>query len=96
MSPSSRTIPPELLQQLHNATEQLEASRGELEKSLDASEFRHEERVNAAEEQFRKAERELEEVNEKIRAAIRSSDTGGDDGGGGGSTPRTSPATPAS
>jgi hypothetical protein len=93
MSPSSHRIPPELLQQLHNATEQFEAARGELEKWLDASEYRHQERINVAEEQFRKAERELEDVNEKIRAAIRSSDTGG--GGGGDSTPRTSPATPS-
>ena len=93
MSPSSHTIPPELLQQLHNATEQLEASRGELEKWIDASEYRHQERVNAAEDQFRKAERELEVVNEKIRAAIKSVGEGGGDDG---STPRTSPATPAS
>jgi hypothetical protein len=55
------------MQQLHEATKRFGTARRELERTMDGSEYRHQERVDAAEERFRQAERELEEIDEAIR-----------------------------
>ena len=60
----------ELMEQLRQANAHFQQSRQEWEKWLDASEFRHDERVDAAREQLRAAEREVEEVEARIQQAI--------------------------
>jgi hypothetical protein len=61
-----------LLDELHQATQALHESKVRLERAMESSEFRHGERLAAAEEEFRKAERETEEVEQKIREALHS------------------------
>ena len=60
----------DLLRELHDATERLGQSRREVEKWMEASEYRHQERVDAAEAQFREAEKEVEKIDTKIRRAM--------------------------
>ena len=60
----------ELIEQFHQANERFHQSRAEWEKWLAASEFRHEERVIAALDKLREAEREVEAVEERIRQAM--------------------------
>lgn len=59
-----------LRQQFHVATEQFHQRRADWEKWLDASEFRHQERVDAAWKELRKAESALEEVEGQIQRAL--------------------------
>ena len=73
MAASDSHLPQELLDQLRRANEHFHQSREEWEKWLEASEFRHEERVEAARQELREAEREVEEVEERIRKALASS-----------------------
>ena len=60
----------DLRQQLHRATDRFHQARLEWEKWLQASEYRHEERVNAARDNLRKAEREVEDLEGKIKQAL--------------------------
>jgi len=60
----------ELIEQFRQANEHFHQSRQEWEKWLDASEYRHDERVDAAREKLRRAEREVEEVEDRISKAL--------------------------
>jgi len=67
---ASYRVPDELMDRLHRANERFHVSRQDLERWMDSWEFRHQERVDAAEEQFRQAEREVEDVTEQIRRVL--------------------------
>jgi hypothetical protein len=69
MNPSVPTIPQGLIEQLHDATERFQRARQELERSMSGSEYRHQERVDAAGERLRRAERELERIDGAIKNA---------------------------
>jgi chromosome segregation ATPase len=71
----SGRVPDELMEQLHHATERFHACRQDLERSMSSSEYRHQERINAAEEQLRKAEREMEELDERIKKWLARADS---------------------
>ena len=71
MASAAPQVPEELIQRLHDATERLRAARLELEHWMAASEYRHQERVNIAEDRFRQAERELEEIDREISDALQ-------------------------
>jgi chromosome segregation ATPase len=60
----------DLRQQLHQATDRFHQARLEWEKWLQASEYRHEERVDAARDNLRQAEREVEDLEGKIKEAL--------------------------
>ena len=60
----------ELRQQLHRATDRFHQARLEWEKWLAAWEYRHEERVNAARNDLRQAERDVEAIEGKIKQAL--------------------------
>ena len=60
----------ELMDELHRANERFHQSRLEWEHWLAAAEFRHDERVDAAREKLRDAEREVQAVEERIRWAM--------------------------
>jgi hypothetical protein len=62
----------ELLEQFRRANERFRESRAEWEMWLDSSEFRHDERIDAARQKLRDAEREVEEVEERIRRILSS------------------------
>lgn len=70
MPESSSHVLEELREQLHQATERFHAARQELEHWMDASEYRHQERVNTATEHVRDAEREVERIEQQIKSAI--------------------------
>ena len=70
MTETSAQIPQELMQQLHQATERFHAARQEMEHWMDASEFRHQERLSQAADHLREAEREVEQVEAKIRQTL--------------------------
>ena len=73
MDQSASQIPPELLDQLHRATQHFHECKEQWERVLLGSDYRHEERVAAAQEELRQAEREVEEAEEKISRALASS-----------------------
>src|SRR5205823_3412449 len=68
-APASQ-VPPELMQQLHDATERFHAAMQELERWMSASEYRHQERVAAAEEELRQAEHAIEQIEDRIKQVL--------------------------
>jgi len=70
-----------LMAELHQANERFHQSRVEWEHWLSASAFRHDERVDAAREKLREAERDVEAVEERIRQALAVDQAGGDETG---------------
>jgi len=64
------SIPNELLQELRDATDKFHRSRRELERWMDASEYRHQERVSKADAALHEAERDLLDVEERIRRVL--------------------------
>ncbi len=67
---SSSIVPEELMRQFHQANEHFQHCREQLEQSMDGSEFRHQERVEAATNELRQAEGELERVEGQIREVL--------------------------
>ena len=65
-----RFVPPELLEQLHDATEHFHDEKQRHEQTMDASEYRHEERVQRSRRRLQRAELELEDITRKIRDAL--------------------------
>jgi methylphosphotriester-DNA--protein-cysteine methyltransferase len=61
----------QLRQQLHEANERHHAARQEWEKWLDASEYRHEERIGHARAALEQAEQAVEAVEAEIGKAMR-------------------------
>jgi hypothetical protein len=70
MENSANQVPDELLQKLHQATDHFHESKEGLEKAMDKPDYEHQERVDAAGEALRKAERELEDVEKEIREVL--------------------------
>jgi hypothetical protein len=68
--PSPSTLE-ELRQELHQANERYHALREAWEKWTQSNEFRHQERVDAAMNELRNAERAVEAIEEKILEAMR-------------------------
>jgi chromosome segregation ATPase len=60
----------DLRRQLHEANERYHALRQQWEKWLDASEYRHGERVNHAREELEAAERDVEAIEARITKAL--------------------------
>jgi hypothetical protein len=63
---NAETVPDELMKELHGANEHFHRARETLETEMEGAEYRHQERVDAATENVRVAEREVEEVSGKI------------------------------
>ena len=62
------TIPDELMDHLHEATMHLRAARQDLDRAMAGTEYRHQERVDVAEGRLRQVQREIEEIDRKIRS----------------------------
>ena len=60
-----------VLQQLHDANDQLHSARLECEKALNNTEFRHQERVEQAAQRLRDAQQRLEEITAEIDRRLR-------------------------
>lgn len=67
---SHQRVPDELLQKLHEANQRLHESKEHLERQMAGTEYRHQERVDEAENRFRSAEREVEEVTKQIEPYV--------------------------
>jgi hypothetical protein len=63
-------IPDALMEQLDRAREQFHAGRMGLEKAMDGTEYRHQERISAAQTRLREAERAVEHVEAKIKELL--------------------------
>jgi hypothetical protein len=72
MNQPTAQVPEILLQELHRATEQFHQCKIDLEKAMEGSEYRHQERIDDAEACLREAEHAVEEVEERIKQALRS------------------------
>jgi hypothetical protein len=70
MAEPSAQVPEELMQQLHQATERFHAARQELEQQMAGTEDRHQERLTTAADHLRDAERDLEQVEQRIKQAL--------------------------
>ena len=62
----------DLMDQLHKANDRFHRAREQLEAQMKGVEYRHQERVNSASKAVRVAEREVEEVSERIGHELRS------------------------
>jgi len=60
----------DLKEQLHRANAHFHRCREEWEAWMDGSEYRHQERVDAARDRLREAEREVEAIEEKIKMTL--------------------------
>jgi len=67
MTPPPAHVRAELLEQFRRANEHFHQCKEEWEWVLKAPLYRHEERVDAARQKLQEAEREVEEVEERIR-----------------------------
>ena len=70
MSQHELHVPDELMNRLHHASDRFHASREHLDAAMSGSEFRHQERVNAAGEELRQAEREIEQIEAEIQSIL--------------------------
>ena len=68
MQPAAATIPDELMHHLHEATIHFRLAREELDRALAGTEFRHQQRVDLAEERLRQVQREIEAIDQQIRS----------------------------
>jgi predicted nucleic acid-binding Zn-ribbon protein len=77
MTPFAATIPESLMQKLHDAMDRFHAAREELERSMSASDYRHQQRVDQAGDRLQQVERELEQIDEAIKGTLRADPSGG-------------------
>ena len=63
-----------LVEQLHRANEQLHQARLDWEHTLDASEFRHQERVDVAWQKLLDLEHGVEELTQQIQTSFARND----------------------
>jgi len=66
MQPAVPTIPDELMRHLHQATIHFRPAREELDRAMAGTEFRHQQRVDLAEERLRHVGREIDEIDQQI------------------------------
>jgi hypothetical protein len=68
--PDLNPVPEELLGQLHEANARFHDGREQVEKAMEGTEYRHQERLNQAEQELRGAEEHVEEVEKQIEREL--------------------------
>lgn len=63
-------VPEELIKQVHEARERFRTCKENLEKAMDGSDYDHEQHVDDRFAELRKAERELEELTDKVQEIL--------------------------
>ncbi len=63
-------VPEELLKQVHDARERFRLSKENLEKAMEDSDYDHGQHVEGHFAELRKAERELEELTDKVQEIL--------------------------
>jgi hypothetical protein len=71
MEKPPHSIPEELLKEMEVANHRFSEAKRHLEEAMDSDAFRHEERLEEKREEFRAAERGMEETTRKIGEALR-------------------------
>jgi protein subunit release factor A len=66
-----RQVPEAMLQKLHEATERFHQAKKSLDAANAASEFNHQHSIDKAAEEFRTAEREVEEITLQIHGSLK-------------------------
>jgi hypothetical protein len=66
MTQPNPQVPPELIDQLHQANEHLHESKKEVERAMEDTDYRHAQRVEKAMDGFRESEKHVEEVEKQI------------------------------
>ena len=69
-------VPDELVEQLHTAIDHFHKARENLEEQMKDTDQQHQERVSAAADGVQAAEREVEEISDKISQELRSQKPG--------------------
>jgi hypothetical protein len=64
-------VPEALLQQVHDAHERFHAAKEALKGAMDSTDYDHTQHVNERYAELRKAEKEVEELNEKVQEILR-------------------------
>jgi hypothetical protein len=70
MEAPGHQVPSDLMDRFHDAIARFHKSKTEIEAAMDSSEYRHQERVTAATNQFRVTERDVEEVEKQISEVL--------------------------
>jgi hypothetical protein len=63
-------VPDDLHRELHDANERFHEAKKNLEEAMDESEYDHGRHVHQRLEEFRKVEREIEELNAKVNEVL--------------------------
>jgi predicted nucleotidyltransferase len=58
------------MDRLHRAADRFHVSKEHLEAAMNGSEFRHQDRIDAASEELRQAEQELEQLEADIKSIL--------------------------
>jgi methylphosphotriester-DNA--protein-cysteine methyltransferase len=66
-----RVVPDDLMQELHKANEQFHSAKRAVEQTMADPQEQHQQRVDAANDQLREAERRVEEINLRIHANLK-------------------------
>ncbi len=74
MSQGINPMPDELMEKLRQATGHFHDSRKGLEQAMDTPEYEHQTRVEAAHDQVRQAEHELEAIEDEISKRLPASE----------------------
>jgi acyl-CoA thioesterase len=69
--PEDHKVPEELLQRLHQATQQFHQAKQVMEAAVANAEYQHQQKIDQAEEQLRVAEREVEKVTMEIQGSMK-------------------------
>jgi predicted phage gp36 major capsid-like protein len=64
-------VPDELMNRLHEANQHLHEARLGVERAMEGAEYRHQERLDAAEEHLRQVAGEFEQIDQAIKAALQ-------------------------
>lgn len=86
---SPKNISEELIEKLHEANQHFSEAKEHLENAIDSTEYSHQEMIDKRSEELRAAERNVEEITEKIEKVLEpgsgdtnKSGTGETDSGG--------------
>jgi hypothetical protein len=69
--PEDHKVPEELLQKLHEVTQQFHDAEKALEAAMADTDFQHQQTLDQAQEQLRAAERDVEKVTMEVQGSLK-------------------------
>lgn len=73
MEPTAPNVSEDLMKRMHDANARLHDARLGVERAMEGSDYRHQQRVNDAEDHLQKVQKDLEEIDRAIQAALHPS-----------------------